>query len=80
MFRKRPSEAEQGVGRARYTVLLALIVFAALAAAPQILAALHLHMPAKPPIAGAVPTTSHGVPLLPAPTALPLCGRGRAPR
>jgi len=71
VFRKRPSEAEQGVGRARYTVLLALIVFAALAAAPQILAKLHLHMPAKPPIAGAVPTTSHGVPLLPAPAALP---------
>jgi hypothetical protein len=69
--RKRPSEAEQGVGRARYAVLLALIVFAALAAAPQILAALHLHMPAKPPIVGAAPTTSHGVSLLPAPTALP---------
>ena len=71
MSRKRPSEAEQGVGRARYTVLLALIVFGALAAAPQILAALHLHMPAKPPVAGAVPTTSHGVPLLSAPAALP---------
>ena len=71
MIRKRPSEAEQGVGRARYAVLLALIVFAALAAAPQILAALHLHMPAKPPIAGAVPATSHGVSLLPAPAALP---------
>jgi hypothetical protein len=71
VIRKRPSEAEQGVGRARYAVLLALIVFGALAATPQILAALHLHMPAKPPIAGAVPTTSNGVPLLPAPAALP---------
>jgi hypothetical protein len=69
--RKHPSEAEQGVGRKRYAVLLSLIVFAMLAAMPQILAALHLHEPGKPLSVGSVPTTSRGVPLLPAPAALP---------
>src|ERR1700680_163099 len=52
-------------GRARYAVLLALIVLVALGSTPLILGALHLR------INSGAPATSHGVRLLPAPKTLP---------
>ena len=64
MTRKRHGGPE-AVGRGRYAVLIALLVFAALAATPVILDALHLRIDLG------APTTSHGVRLLPAPSAPP---------
>jgi hypothetical protein len=63
VLRKR--HRQQEIGRSRYAVLLALLVFAALAALPAILGALHLRFELG------APTTSRGVPLLPAPSAPP---------
>lgn len=52
------------VGEARYAVLLALLLFAVLAASPEILGALHLR-------SNTLPKTVRGVQLLPAPSAPP---------
>ncbi len=69
MPRKRPSgpdnRAPKHAGRARYAVLMALLVFGALAATPLILRAVHLRINAS------APTAINDVHLLPAPTALP---------
>jgi hypothetical protein len=58
-------KAELRVRRSRYAALLALLLFATLAATPEILGALHLH------IGLGAPATSRGVRLLPAPGAPP---------
>jgi hypothetical protein len=55
---------EPGIRRKGYTVILALLLFAALAATPAILHALHLKISTAPP------TTSDGIRLLGAPHAL----------
>jgi hypothetical protein len=64
MTRKRHGEPKK-VGRARYAVLLALMLLLALGSTPLILGALHVRIDAG------APTASHGVRLLPAPKSLP---------
>jgi hypothetical protein len=61
---KPPAGAGPRTGRARYAVLLALLLFAVLAASPEILGALHLR-------SNSLPTVVNGVHLLPAPGAPP---------
>jgi Right handed beta helix region len=61
---KRRAGAGPRVGQARYAVLLALLLFAVLAASPEILGALHLRT-------NSLPATADGVHLLPAPSAPP---------
>ncbi len=64
-MRTKPRDgAGPQAGRARYAVLLALLLFAVLAASPEILGALHLRN-------DSLPTTVNGVHLLPAPSAPP---------
>jgi len=62
--RERRAMAMPRASQARYGVLLALLLFAVLAATPEILGALHLRN-------NALPKTVNGVQLLPAPSAPP---------
>jgi hypothetical protein len=62
--RERRAMAMPRASQARYGVLLALLLFAVLAATPEILGALHLRN-------NALPKTVNGVRLLPAPSAPP---------
>ena len=64
MRRERRAMAMPRASQARYAVLLALLLFAVLAATPEILGALHLRN-------NALPKTVNGVRLLPAPSAPP---------
>jgi len=57
-------EGRPHASQARYAVLLALLLFAVLAASPEILGALHLR-------SNSLPATANGVHLLPAPSAPP---------